>query len=141
MTIPEPGTETHPVAFAGVADHAPILVDVPDSAIGKKFIFPVEKRKEYHGARKEQRKTHQERSLSGDYFLAIRCGAADGCIDLHFREGTQFCRQIHDSHMIDIAQTYMVCCSLQFWRRGAGTGTHSCICCIRKSKRFNDITE
>ena len=116
MKIPEPGTETRPVAFARVADHAPILVDVPDTAIGKKFIFPVEKRREYHEARKEQRKTHEERSLSGDHFLAIRCGAADGCIDLHFREGTQFRREVHDS---DIAQTYKVCCSLQFWRRGA----------------------
>ena len=94
LNIPDPGTETRPVAFARVADYAPILVDVPDTEIGKKFIFPVAKRKEYHEARKEQRKTHEETSLSGDYFLAIRCGMADGCIDLHFREGIQSCREI-----------------------------------------------
>ena len=96
----EPGTETRPVSFARVPDHAPILVDVPDTAIGKKFIFPVEKRKEYHEARKAMRKTHQEASLSGDYFLAIRCGTADGCIDLHFRQGIQLCREIHGSDVI-----------------------------------------
>ena len=119
MKIPEPGTETHPVAFARVADHAPILVDVPDTAIGKKFIFPVEKRREYHEARKEQRKTHEERSLSGDHFLAIRCGAADGCIDLHFREGTQFRREVHDMISHKHTRSVAVC---NFGDAGPGPG-------------------
>ena len=98
MKIAEPGTETRPVAFEKVADHAPILVEVPDTAVGKKFIIPVEKRKARDKARDDElRKTHEETSLSGDYFLAIRCGAADGCIDLHFREGNQSCLEIHGS--------------------------------------------
>ena len=81
-----PGTETRPVNFARVAGDDPLLVEVPDSAIGTKFIFPVPKRRALDLARGEQRKTHEETTLSGDYFLAIRCGAADGCIDLFFRE-------------------------------------------------------
>ena len=59
---------------------------MPESEVGKKFIFPVRKQREMHKARKEERKTHREPSLAGDHFLAIRCGTADGCIDLHFRE-------------------------------------------------------
>ena len=93
--------ETMPVNFARVAGHDPILVQVPVSAIGTKFIFPVPKRRASDVARGEQRKTHQESTLSGDYFLAIRCGAADGCIDLYFREkGVQSFREAHGIHMI-----------------------------------------
>ena len=86
MHLSEPGTEARPASFTRVAGYQSINVDVPESEVGKKFIFPVRKQRELHKARKEERKTHREPSLAGDHFLAIRCGTADGCIDLHYRE-------------------------------------------------------